>query len=191
MADNKKSILLYVDLIHTVRKMKKEDAGELFLHILKYVNDENPTTKNMIVELTFEPIKQQLKRDLIKYNNIVERNRINGAKPKKASRLLGKPKAAKKADSDSDKDSDIKINFEDFWNLYNKKQGDKVACNTKWDKLKNEERVKIIATLPKFIKSISDKKYQPLPATYLNQKRWNDEIEETQKYTPSTPGILD
>ena len=64
MAENKKSFLLYADLIHTVEQMPKEDAGELFLHILKYVNDQNPTSDNLIVKLTFEPIKQQLKRDL-------------------------------------------------------------------------------------------------------------------------------
>lgn len=64
MAEDKKSFLLYVDLFHTVEQMPREDAGELFLHILKYVNDQNPTSDNLIVKLTFEPIKQQLKRDL-------------------------------------------------------------------------------------------------------------------------------
>lgn len=64
MADTKKSFILYADLIHTVKKMKPEDAGELFLHILKYINADEPETDNMIVDLTFEPIKQQLKRDL-------------------------------------------------------------------------------------------------------------------------------
>jgi len=64
MAEDKKSFLLYADLIHTIEQMPKADAGELFLHILKYVNDQNPTSENLIVKLTFEPIKQQLKRDL-------------------------------------------------------------------------------------------------------------------------------
>jgi len=64
MAEDKKSFLLYADLIHTVEQMPKADAGELFLHILKYVNDQNPTSENLIIKLTFEPIKQQLKRDL-------------------------------------------------------------------------------------------------------------------------------
>lgn len=70
MAENKKSFLLYCDLIHVVKKLPKETAGELFMHILSYVNDENPTTDNMVIDLVFEPIKQQLKRDLIKYETI-------------------------------------------------------------------------------------------------------------------------
>jgi hypothetical protein len=64
MAANKKSFILYTDLIHTVSKMPNDKAGELFKHILKYVNDENPETEDLIIQLTFEPIKQQLKRDL-------------------------------------------------------------------------------------------------------------------------------
>jgi hypothetical protein len=112
MAENKKSFLLYCDLIHTIEKMPKEKAGELFLHILKYVNDENPITEDLIISLTFEPIKQQLKRDLKVYENICNRNKENGfkggrpKKPKEPNGLLGNPKKPKKADTDNDTDND-------------------------------------------------------------------------------------
>jgi hypothetical protein len=71
MAENKKSFLLYCDLIHTVSKMPNDKAGELFKHILEYVNDENPETDDLIIKLTFEPIKQQLKRDLGKWSEML------------------------------------------------------------------------------------------------------------------------
>lgn len=74
-------------------------------------------------------------------------------------------------------DKDINIPFEEFWNLYDKKVGAKEKCLGKWNKLTNAEREKIIYTLPQFLKTISDKKFQPHPETYLNQKRWNDEID--------------
>lgn len=65
MASGKKSFVLYADLIHTVRKLPKETRGALFLLILEYVNDLNPTVENdLLLEISFEPIKQQLKRDL-------------------------------------------------------------------------------------------------------------------------------
>lgn len=67
MAENKKSFVLYADLIHTVKKMPKEKAGELFLTILSYVNDEQPVVDDMLVDLVFEPIKRQMKRDLVAY----------------------------------------------------------------------------------------------------------------------------
>lgn len=78
MAENKKSFLVYCDLIHTVRKLSKEDAGELFLHLLEYTNDLNPVTENPIVDIVFEPIKQQLKRDLRSYEETKEERSING-----------------------------------------------------------------------------------------------------------------
>lgn len=70
MADNKKSFVLYCDIIKTVDILPNETAGELFKHILSYVNDEEPQTDNMLVKLAFEPIKQQLKRDLEKWEEI-------------------------------------------------------------------------------------------------------------------------
>lgn len=72
MAQNKKVVLLYCDLIHTVEKLDNETAGELFKHYLRYVNDLNPTTKSQIVDVVFEPIKQNLKRDLCKWEKTLE-----------------------------------------------------------------------------------------------------------------------
>ena len=89
MAENKKSFVLYSDLIHTVRKMKKEDAGELLLHILSYVNDEDPVTDNIVVDLTFEPIKQQFKRDLKKWELTLEK-RSNAGKASAEARKKAK-----------------------------------------------------------------------------------------------------
>ena len=78
MAKEKKSFVLYCDLIHTIKKLNNEDAGELFKHILSYVNDENPTTENTMVDIVFEPIKQQLKRDLKKFEKTKEDRSYNG-----------------------------------------------------------------------------------------------------------------
>ena len=69
MATDKKGFILYSDLIHTIEKMPSDKAGELFLHILKYVNDQNPVANDILIDIAFEPIKQSLKRDLIKYED--------------------------------------------------------------------------------------------------------------------------
>ena len=113
MAENKSSFLLYRDIIHTVKHLSDQKAGKLFKHILKYVNDEDPELDSLELRLAFEPIKQSLKRDLRKYENICLRNQENGKKggrptkeikPKKPSGLNGNPTKPKKADSDSDSD---------------------------------------------------------------------------------------
>ena len=51
MAENKKSVVLYCDIIHTVEKLDNETAGKLFKHYLRYVNDLNPTTDDTIVSI--------------------------------------------------------------------------------------------------------------------------------------------
>jgi hypothetical protein len=94
MAESKKSFLLYCDLIHTVSKMPDDKAGLLFKHLLMYVNDKNPDTEDLIIQLTFEPIKQQLKRDLVKYGETVE-GRSKAGKASAEARKLAKEKQQK------------------------------------------------------------------------------------------------
>lgn len=76
--EEKKSFVLYADLISVVEKLilkdradKTNHAGELFFAILKHVNDIELIDIDFVVELALEPIKNQLKRDLKKYNKTV------------------------------------------------------------------------------------------------------------------------
>lgn len=87
MATGKKSVLLYCDLIHTIEKMDDKTAGEFFKHYLRYINDQEPKTDNMVVELTFESVKQNLKRDLLKWENI-KGKRSEAGKKSAESRAL-------------------------------------------------------------------------------------------------------
>jgi hypothetical protein len=70
MAKDKKSFILYADAIHTIEKLSDADAGQLLKHLMRYVNDQNPVTDNPLVDIAFEPIKQQLKRDLVKFEDV-------------------------------------------------------------------------------------------------------------------------
>ena len=112
MANDKKSFLLYCDIIHTVEQLTDEQAGDLFRHILRYVNDQDPQSDSVITKIAFEPIKQALKRDLDKYKSICERNSDNAKKRWDATASDRIPKHTKNADSDSDSDidKDIKVN---------------------------------------------------------------------------------
>lgn len=75
MAENKKSFVLYADLISVVSKLPREVKGDLFQLILDYVNDKNPIVEdNILLEIAFEPIKLQLKRDLKDWN-IIKKDR--------------------------------------------------------------------------------------------------------------------
>jgi len=114
MAKDKKSFLLYVDLIHTVEKLTDEQAGKLFKHVLRYVNDKNPES-DQFTEVVFEPIKQTLKRDLEKYEGIRQRNSENAKKRWDATacdRIPEIPTLTKNAVSDSESVNDINKNID-------------------------------------------------------------------------------
>ena len=73
MAENKKGFILYSDIQSMIDKLPDEYAGKLFKHLLAYVNDEEPTTDDIILQIAFEPIKQSLKRDLNKWNDKINK----------------------------------------------------------------------------------------------------------------------
>mgnify|MGYP006326850501 FL=1 len=72
MAKDKKSVLLYCDVIHTVEKLSDINAGLLFKHYLRYINDLNPEAPSELLDIVFEPSKQQLKRDLKEWEKTKE-----------------------------------------------------------------------------------------------------------------------
>lgn len=77
---DKQSFIMYVEWIHTVEKLTDEQAGKLMKHLLRYVNDQNPvfSKDDFLLEIVFEPMKQNLKRDLKKWNDLREKRIKNG-----------------------------------------------------------------------------------------------------------------
>jgi hypothetical protein len=192
MAKDKKSFLLYCDQQGVFNKLPDEIAGKLIKHIFAYVNDENPISDDLIINIAFEPIKQSLKRDLKRYEEYVDKQSVNGAKggrPKKPNEtqitqpFFDKPK---KADSVSVSDSvnvnDINI-FNEFWDLYNKKLNRELSEKA-FKKIKESEYDLIKNHIPNFVKQFKDKQFQPYFSTYLNTKRWNDEVDVKKPITP-------
>lgn len=196
MAENKKSFILYTDQSGVFNQLPDEIAGKLIKHIFAYVNDENPICDDLIINIAFEPIKQSLKRDLKRYEQYIEKQSLNGAKggrPKKATEtqetqpFFEKPKKADSVSvSDSVNDNDNKINllvFDEFYNLYNKKVNRNASIKA-FKKIKSIEYDKIRKHIPIFVNSFKDKQFQPYFSTYLNNERWNDEIETKQPVQP-------
>lgn len=104
MAKEKNGFVLYCDIIHTAEKLTDEQAGKLFKHILRYVNDQNPEC-DFVTEIAFEPIKQTLKRDLVKYENKRAQNKANAEKRWNANASERIPTDAKDAVRVSVRDS--------------------------------------------------------------------------------------
>ncbi|MFM2200052.1 MAG: hypothetical protein RL769_105, partial [Pseudomonadota bacterium] len=88
-----------------------EEAGKLFKAIFNY-QSQNILPTNNLISIIFEPFLNQFKRDEEKYQNVVERNKINIAKrwnkpnTKNTTGKIGIPKDTKNTDSDSKNKSD-------------------------------------------------------------------------------------
>ena len=190
MAKDKKSVIVYVDWIATFNKLEDDEAGRLIKHFFSYVNDLNPTS-DRLTELLFEPIKQQLKRDLKSYEQTCERNSLNASLRwnKNNAVACGRMQSnAKHADNDNDNDNEKDnekhtntiFSFDEFWETYNKKTG-KANCERIYARLKDKDYAKIKETLPIYLDSVKDKQFLKNPQTYLNGRIWEDEI-----YQPPT-----
>lgn len=65
--------------------------------------------------------------------------------------------------------------FEDFWNLYDKKRG-KPKCISLWKKLSAKDKSDIMAYIPSYKESQPDKQYRKDPQTFLRNRSWEDEL---------------
>lgn len=87
MAEGKKSFVLYSDQRSIIELLTNEQAGILLKHLFAYVNDENPINEDPLINLAFEPIKLQCKRDLIKWKETKESRSAAGKASAEAKRL--------------------------------------------------------------------------------------------------------
>jgi hypothetical protein len=87
MAENKKSFVLYSDSQGLINQLPDDVAGRLLKHIYAYVNDENPISDELLLNIAFEPIKMQLKRDLEKWEQTLEGRSKAGKASAEAKRL--------------------------------------------------------------------------------------------------------
>jgi hypothetical protein len=112
MAKDKKSFVAYCDWLESFEELTDEEAGKLAKHLFRYVNDLNPEPPDKITKMCFIPIKQSLKRDLVKYEERADRARENGAKG-------GRPKTQKTqlVISEPKKPDSVSVNVNDSVNV--------------------------------------------------------------------------
>lgn len=192
MAKDKKSFILYSDAIHTVEKLSDTDAGQLLKHLLRYVNDQNPTTDNPLVEIAFEPIKQQLKRDLVKFEDVkVKRSEAGKAGANKRWQDIANANKGKQTIAN------IAVNDNDNVNVISKDI----------NKRKQEFALKLTSFVDTYGKSMirdfydywtehgeKDKKMRYEKETSFNLdarlKRWNKNVQERNKPKFNAPTTI-
>ena len=80
--------------------------------------------------------------------------------------------------------------FNSFWETYPIKVNKK-DCLKKWLTLSEVDIAKILLTLDAYVVYKPFKDYtHPNPKTYLNQERWNDELEPVRKFNPNVKATI-
>ena len=121
MATNKKSFVAYCDWLESFEELSNEEAGKLVKHLFRYVNDLKPENPDRLTKMCFIPIKQQLKRDLKKYDAYIDKQVENGKlggrpkkdkvknKTQKTQPFISKPKKAEDVDVDVDVNDNVTV----------------------------------------------------------------------------------
>ena len=144
----------------------------------KFAKDENGNFYN-----------ERMEDEINKRQHFLDTRYFNGKKGGRPIKPNNKPNKKAKDNLPENRNINEDNNrFEDFWNSYAKKE-DRVKCEVKWRLLTEEEKQKCIDAIPAYVKSTPDKQFRKNPATYLNNKSWENEIiipTTTKMLTPKT-----
>jgi len=158
---------------HMTSHMIGQTVGQIWDKIKdKFIQDENGLYYNKRLEV------EQIKR-----RNFTEsrRNNITG-KNQYTTKKTGHTTKHMTNHMENENENVIINTFNKFWEKYPKKVNKKNAEKS-WLKINTAEYDKIFQSLEKYIvcKQWQDKQFIPMSSTWLNQERWNDEIDTEQK----------
>lgn len=179
-------------------KQKYKQTGSMCLNFASQLCKHLPYSADEIEKALIELIREKVcyfDEDYLCQKRMIKDNEISEARSKAGKKGGGNPNFVRKLvitksqtntedeNEDEDEDEDviedeektINMPFENFWNLYAKKE-DRIKCERKWNNLKNAERELCIKNLPAYIQSTPDRQFRKDPATYLNNKSWENEI---------------
>lgn len=196
-------MMIYFDDLRAVQRLTDEQLGQLVRLLAYYAESGEPASSDdLAVTVAYGMMAQKIDRDREKYDRIVERNRENGRKggrppgsKENPVGYLGFPKNPKKLNVTVDVNEDVAVDvtdtvyqpFDRFWTAYPKKVA-KAAARKAWDKLKPSEELTetILAAIEaqKSCEQWKKKQFIPNPATWLNGRRWEDEIIQPSVYNP-------
>jgi hypothetical protein len=85
------------------------------------------------------------------------------------------------------------VDFELFWDAYGYKRGSKEACKRAWNKIKYSDQMRIIEVeIPKYKRFLQlTGIFKAQPTTYLNGKRYNDDIPTKEVWEGLIVKVLD
>lgn len=198
----------YHSYLKSIEPLSDVERGRLFTALLEYSSTGAESELHGNERFLFPMMKEQIDRDSKKYSDRCKAQSENGKKggrPRKDEKANESQKSqcffekAKKANAKA-KAKDIppippdggcrkaadSDGFDAFYQAYPKHVG-REAARKSWNKLKPDSNMQSV-----ILKAIeaqkrteqwqeSGGKYIPMPSTWLNQMRWDDEIERKEK----------
>ena len=186
----------YHSYLKSVEPLNDAERGRLFTALLTYSSTGAEPELHGNERFVFPTMRQQIDRDVEQYERKCSINRANGALGCKANggeryrtppeRPPNAPQDKDKGEGedkgkDKDKDNTSRASaFDAFWSAYPKKVG-KGAAEKSFSKLSP-------SLLPQMLSAIDTQKksdqwakdngqFIPNPTTWLNQRRWEDEVQ--------------
>jgi hypothetical protein len=155
------------------------------------------TSKNSVITICKYDDYQSKKKATNQVNNQRSNQQLTNNQP-----ATNQQSTTNKNDNNSNNDkNEEKYNtvelyptFDDFWNDYNHKQ-DRPRCEKLWAKLDHPTKLEIIAHVGLYVLATPEKKYRKHPATYLHNKSWRNEIENSdgtsqKKFKGNTDSLI-
>ena len=144
--------------------------------IAKGLSKQNPSKSLANYSKPLAKLSKPLANYSIEQNRI-EQNRIEEDRTEQDRTEQDKIKEDRiKKEKDHCQKDDSLHSFQIWWNVYDKKTG-KEKTFAKWKKLKQENQLKCLEVVEKYVRITPDKKFRKNPITYLNGSHWQDEIE--------------
>ena len=171
MAVDKKSFVAYSDWHGMFKALPNEVAGKLIKHVFSYVNDENPTDEDYIINALFEQIKSTLKRDLKKWE--AQREQRSEAGKKSAELRAMKSNERSTSVNETKRNSTVSVNVN-------------VNDNVKEDNSIDSRKLKFAQTLKPFLEIYSKETVRDFYEYWTEPNKSNTKFKQELQKTWST-----
>jgi hypothetical protein len=150
------------------------DFGDLkLIQVANFLKHQYPNVKEPQSSLPAIPAENTVQAPYQHHTGILGKE----GKGKEGERELESEKAFEIQEmKDELSEAELQPTFEEFWDEYDKKVGEKEKIKKKWAKIPHSEKEKIMEYIPNYKLSQPDKQYRKNPDTFLNNQSWNDEL---------------
>ena len=182
----RESIIIYRSFYDAIKELEPLHQAEIWKAVFEYGLNKNEVDISGLPSIIFKLIKPQLDANIRKYENGTK-----GGRPKKQTETKVKPNNnlnETKAKPNVNDNENVNDNYNDntndnneffnIWSLYGK-IGNKTTAMAKYNRLTKKEKRAIEEHIPLHIKNHKDNDktdFIPHFTTYLNQRRWEDEL---------------